>query len=81
MPQCILKGWLDTRQELPTQVTPYYSYRDELTLHDGFILKGEIVVVPEIMRKSMKEHLHISYLEGESMLRGARECVFSFGQV
>jgi hypothetical protein len=72
----ILKGWPDTRQELPTQVTPYYSYRDELTLHDGLIFKGENVVVPESMRKSMKEHLHISHLGGKSMLRRARECIF-----
>ena len=72
----ILKGWPDTRQELPTQVTPYYSYRDELTLHDGLIIKGENVVVPESMRMSMKEHLHISHLGGKSMLRRARECIF-----
>ena len=31
----ILKEWPDTRKELPDQVTPYFSYRDELTLHDG----------------------------------------------
>ncbi len=72
----ILKGWPDTRQELPTQVTPYYSYRDELTLHDGLIFKGENVAVPESMRKSMKDYLHISHLGGESMLRRARECLF-----
>ena len=72
----ILKGWPDTRKELPDQVTPYFSYRDELTLHDGLIFKGENVVVPESMRKPLKEHLHISHLGGESMLRRARECVF-----
>ncbi|XP_048585750.1 uncharacterized protein LOC116606612 [Nematostella vectensis] len=58
----ILKGWPDSRQELPTQVTPYFSYRDELTLHDGLIFKGERVIVPESMRKEIKDHLHISHL-------------------
>ena len=71
----ILKGWPDTRKELLDQVTPYFSYRDELTLHDGLIFKGENVVVPESMRKPLKEHLHISHLGGENMLRRASECV------
>ena len=72
----ILKGWPDTRKDLPDQVTPYFSYRDELTLHDGLIFKGENVVVPESMRRPLKEHLHISHPGGESMLRRACECVF-----
>ena len=71
-----MKGWPDTRKELPDQVTPYFSYRDELTLHDGLIFKEENVVVPESIRKPLKEHLHISHLGGDSMLRRARECVF-----
>ena len=69
----ILKGWPDTRKELPDQVTSSFSYRDELTLHDGLIFKGENVVVPESMRKPLKEHLHISHLEDECMLRRTRE--------
>ena len=52
--QALKKGWPDTRKELPDQVTPYFSYRGELTLHDGLIFKGEIVV-PESMRKPLKE--------------------------
>ena len=72
----ILQGWPDTKETLPTQVTPYFSYREELTVHDGLVFKGERVVVPESLRKPFKEQLHSSHLGGESMLRRARECIF-----
>jgi hypothetical protein len=72
----ILQGWPDSKQEVPAQVTPYFSYRDELTLHNGLIFKGERVIVPETIRIPIKEQLHSSHLGGESMLRRARECVF-----
>ncbi|XP_028417000.1 uncharacterized protein K02A2.6-like [Dendronephthya gigantea] len=72
----ILKGWPETKQELSTLVTPFFSYRDELLLHDGLLFKGERVIVPERERKSIKEQLHVSHLGGDSMLRRARECVF-----
>lgn len=72
----ILQGWPDSKQSLPTQVTPYFSYREELTVHDGLVFKGERVIVPESLRKPFKEQLHSSHLGGESMLRRARECLF-----
>ena len=37
----ILKGWLNEKSELPLQAAPYYSLRDELTVQDGVILRGE----------------------------------------
>ena len=41
----ILKGWPDDKGDLPLQATPYYSLRDELTVQDGLIFKGERLVV------------------------------------
>ncbi|KAK3730654.1 hypothetical protein QZH41_011229, partial [Actinostola sp. cb2023] len=49
----------------------YYCFRDEITLADGLIFKGERVVVPESMRKPLKNHLHMSHLGGDSMLHRA----------
>ena len=69
----INKGWPDGKELIPTQITPYYSYRDELAVHDGLIFKGERVVVPPSIRKAIKEHLHTSHLGGDSMLRRARD--------
>ncbi|XP_044166875.1 uncharacterized protein K02A2.6-like [Acropora millepora] len=72
----ILRGWPDDRSQLPEQTTPYFSMRDELSLHDGVIFRGQRIVVPVSLRKDMKQKLHASHLGTESCLRRARETIF-----
>ena len=50
----ILRGWPDDRSQLPEQATPYFSMRDELSLHDGVIFCGQRIVVPVSLRKGLK---------------------------
>ena len=42
----ILKGWPNDKSDLPLQAAPYYSLRDQLTVQDGVILRGERLVIP-----------------------------------
>ena len=39
--EVIQRGWPDQKQDLPTTLHPYYSYRDELSVYDGLVFKGE----------------------------------------
>ena len=55
-------GWPAHRKDLPIHVRPYYNYRQELTVIDGVILKGERIVVPSNLRKEMKQLLHSGHL-------------------
>ena len=55
----IQKGWPSTIKELPSEILPYWIFREELTIEDGLILKGTRIVVPstkqaEILNSSMK---------------------------
>lgn len=72
----IQQGWPEDKHVLPNQVLPYFNIRDELSLQDGIIFRGERIVVPTNMRKEMKETLHSSHLGIESTLRHARDCLF-----
>ena len=36
----IQKGWPNTIKELPSEIQPYWTFREELTIEDGLILKG-----------------------------------------
>ena len=49
--------------------------RDELAIHDGWIFKGERVVVPQGMGKEIKHRLQESHLGADSMVRRARVCL------
>ena len=72
----ILRGWPDDRSQVPEQITPYFSVRDELSVHDGVTFRGQRIVVPVSLRKDMKRKLHASHLGAESCLRRARETIF-----
>jgi hypothetical protein len=72
----ILKGWPGEKHQCPTQITPYFSIRDELSVQDGLIFRGERVVIPASMRNQMKKAIHTSHLGEESCLRRAREALY-----
>ena len=65
----ILKRWPNDKSDLPLEATPYYSLRDELTVQDGVILRGERLVIPASLQKQMMNKLHSSHMGTESCLR------------
>ena len=40
----ILRGWTDDSGQQPEQTTPYFSVRDELSVHDCVIFRGQRIV-------------------------------------
>ena len=72
----IMKGWPPNKDAEPNSLTPYFSYRDELTVHNGIILRGERIVIPAAMRPDIKVKLHAGHMGINSCLRRARELVF-----
>ena len=71
-----MQGWPDHKSLLPKPLTPYFDYRDELTVQDGIILRGERIVIPASMRRDMKERVHAGHSGINSCLRRAREFIY-----
>ena len=71
----IVSGWPE-RDKLDIRLTPYHSYADELSVHDGVCLKGERIVIPASMRKSMLQEIHTAHLGVSGCTRRARETLF-----
>lgn len=74
--KAIVEGWPDLINELPPVVGRYASYRSELSFTDGIILRGDRIVVPQTLRKSMLEKLHSSHLGITGTRRRAAECLY-----
>jgi hypothetical protein len=72
----IQQGWPETKQDVPNLVSPYYHIRDELSVQDGLIFRGERVVVPASLKDEMKRTVHGSHMGVEATLRRARECLY-----
>ncbi|XP_020917563.1 uncharacterized protein K02A2.6 [Exaiptasia diaphana] len=58
------------------QLQCYYSFREELTLYNGVVFKGERIVIPAALRNTMISKLHASHLGIQGSLRRAREAFY-----
>jgi len=72
----ITQGWPQTIKELPTILRPFWAYRDELSVEDGIILKGERVVIPSSMKAEILNQLHIAHQGIEKTKLRARDSVY-----
>ena len=41
-----MTGWPSTIREVPSEIQPYWTFREELTMEDGIVLKGSHIVIP-----------------------------------
>ena len=53
--------------------SPSLCWRDELTIQDELIFKGQQIVAPVVTRKELMEKMHASHIGIEGCLRWARE--------
>lgn len=74
--QTIELGWPESRKAVPSEVRAFYSYRDELTVQDEILFRGDRVIVPAPMRSEMLKKIHASHIGIEGCLRRAREILY-----
>jgi hypothetical protein len=54
----IQDGWPENVENVPTDIVPYFTYRDELSTVDDLIFKGNRIVVPESARETIMQRLY-----------------------
>jgi transposase InsO family protein len=69
----IEQGW-DTSY-IPNDLNPYYNVRDELSVQNGIIFKGDRCIIPSMMRNEIMSQIH-THIGIEGCLKRARECVY-----
>ena len=72
----ILTGWPEYKSQVPHSAVPYYIVRNELTVQNGVIFRGERVVTPKSLRRDMLQRIHASHLGIDGCQRHARECLY-----
>ena len=72
----VKEGWPSTQAEVSPELRVYHPFRDELTVQNGVIFKGERLIVPEGLRTEMKEKLHYNHGGVQATLRRAREVFY-----
>ena len=74
--EVIHRGWPNDKKDVPEVLLPFHSYRDELTVTDGVIMRSDRVVIPERMKKEMKKRVHTGHMGINSCLRLAKDVMF-----
>ena len=72
----VLEGWPDNKSTVPMEARQYYSIRDELTVQDEILFKGQRCIIPRNLRQKIKERLHSSHVGVQGCLRRACEVVY-----
>ena len=57
----VRNGWPDTKQQVPIEVRPYWTFRDEVATADGLLFKGTSLIVPKVMRPDILRQIHKSH--------------------
>ena len=60
--QHTLLGWPSHKQDVMIGARDFYSVRDELSVHNGLLLRGNRIVIPFKMRKETLKTIHEGHL-------------------
>ena len=74
----ILQGWLESRRELHKDLQPFWSYRDELPIEKGILLKGDRILIPKSMQTETLEKF-IMVTKEATNASSEQKCVFWSG--
>lgn len=58
----IINGWPSKRSDVDESARRFFNFREELSLEDDIILKGEQIVVPSSKHKEILKIIHSSHI-------------------
>ena len=74
--QVIQRGWPINKADVPESIHAYFNIRDELTVQNGLVFKGQRLVIPAAMRKEVISTIHSTHIGTGGCLRRARDNVY-----
>ena len=72
----VQSGWPESRRECHPSATVFWNFREEMSLIDGILFKGEKIFVPSALRPSMLKKIHEGHFGVEKSTQRAREVLF-----
>ena len=43
----VIQGWPESKIQLPQDIRTYWTFRDDMEVIDGVVIKGRCIVIPE----------------------------------
>lgn len=74
--QTIHQGWPDNKAQTPEAARPFFAFREQMTVQDKLVFKGQQVVIPVALRTEMMAKCHAAHIGLEGCLRRARDSMY-----
>ena len=74
--QTITHGWPSTIKEVPSVLKSYWTFREELMIEDGIILKGTRIIIPAKKCEAVLKLFHEGHLGLNKCKLHAKEAVY-----
>ena len=74
--QVVANGWPDEKNDCHLFFLDYWTYREEISVENGLLLKGHRLVVPEKLRDRVLQTIYEGHFGFEKIQLRAREAVF-----
>ena len=58
----IISGWPATKDQLHLDIRPYWSYKDDLAVSDGIVMKGSHIIIPVVLKQQVLDQLHVNHM-------------------
>ena len=72
----IMQGWPSSIKQVAPVLQPYWTFREELTVEDGLILKGTRIVIPYKKHEAILKLIHEGHLDLNKCKLCAKETVY-----
>ena len=72
----IQQGWPKTIKEVPSEIQPYWTFQEELTIEDGLVLKGAGIIIPDKKREEILKLIHEGHLGLNKCKMRAKETMY-----
>ena len=75
----IQQRWPKTIKEVPSEIQPYWTFHEELTIEDGLVLEGTGIIIPDKKREDILKLIHEGHLGLNKCKMRAKETVHWLG--
>lgn len=69
MKSVILTDWPAVKDKTEQIVREYWPIKEELSVQNGVLFRGQRVVIPKLMRAEMLARIHCSHIGGDACYR------------
>ena len=72
----VVNGWPNNKKHIADKIQPYNTYKDEITVREGLLWKGERIIIPRKLHRHMVNLVHETHLGITKSLQLARDFMF-----